>query len=301
MSADLVSGVAVPAWPAPADVVALAKPRIMMMALLTAAGGMSLAPVASSPAVWLALMIGTGLIVGAANTLNMYLERDIDCLMARTRNRPLPARRMEPSFALAFGIAQALVAVPLLTFALDPLTGLLGVVALISYVMLYTPLKQRSTVATWIGSVPGAMPALMGWTAATGQLDLGGLSVFALLFIWQVPHFHAIALFRRGEYERAGLKTVPGTRGNLAARREIALYSVVQLAISVTPWLLGIAGWPYLIVAVLAGVAYTGFAVYGLRGFATTANEARWAKRLFLASIAYLPAVFLTMVVNGQL
>jgi protoheme IX farnesyltransferase len=300
-SAGGVVAAALPAWPAPADVVALVKPRIMTMALLTAAGGMSLAPVTATPAVWLALMIGTGLIVGAANTLNMYLERDIDCLMARTRNRPLPARRMDPSFALGFGVAQAVVSVPLLTFALDPLTGLLGVVALLSYVMLYTPLKQRSTVSTWIGAVPGAMPALMGWTAATGRLDLGGLSVFALLFIWQIPHFHAIALFRQREYDRAGLKTVPGTRGSLATRREIALYSVVQLAVSVTPWALGIAGWPYAIVALAAGAAYTALALRGLAGFTTPSIEARWARRLFLASIVYLPAVFVTMVLNGQL
>ena len=299
MTAAATAGAAT-GWPALADVAALAKPRIMTMALLTAAGGMSLAPGAPSSAVWLALMLGTGLIVGAANTLNMYLERDIDCLMVRTRNRPLPARRMDPGFALAFGVAQAFVSVPLLTFALDPLTGLLGVVALLSYVMLYTPLKQRSTIATWIGAVPGAMPALMGWTAATGRLEPGGLAVFGLLFIWQIPHFHAIALFRQREYDRAGLKTVPGTRGSAAARREIARYAVVQLVVSAAPWALGIAGLPYAIVAGVAGVAYTLLALRGLRGFSSSAAEARWARKLFLASIVYLPAVFLVMVINGQ-
>jgi heme o synthase len=282
-----------------ADVVALTKPRIMAMALLTAAGGLSLAPGAPAPSVWLALMIGTGLIVGAANTLNMYLERDIDCLMARTRNRPLPARRMDPTFALGFGIAQSFASVPLLTFALNPLTGLLGVVALLSYVMLYTPLKQKSTIATWIGAVPGAMPALMGWTAATGRLEAGGLAVFAVLFFWQIPHFHAIAMFRQGEYDRAGLKTLPGTRGSAVTRREIAIYLAVQVAVSATLVPLGVAGIPYLVTALVLGAAYL---AYGLRGLVSrpAADEARWAKKLFLYSILYLPLLFVVMVLNGQ-
>lgn len=280
-----------------ADLFALVKPNIVIFALLTVAGGMSLAPGTATPLEWLNVLAGTALIVGAANTLNMYLERDIDCLMARTKARPLPARRMDPQLALYFGLAQAFVSVPLLTFALNPLTGLLGVVALLSYVMLYTPLKQRTTLATLIGAVPGAMPPLMGWTAATGSIDIAGLAVFGLLFLWQIPHFHAIALFRHKEYARAGLKTLPGVRGEVSTRRTIVVYTVAQVAVSLSIYFLGVAGIWYLVTAALCGGA---FFVYSLRGLRADAGP-RWARNLFLASIAYLPIVFIALFANGQL
>lgn len=279
-----------------ADLVALAKPRIMAMSLLTAAGGMSLAPGTPGALTWLALLAGTGLIVGAANTLNMYLERDIDCMMSRTKERPLPAGRLDPQVALNLGVVQALAAVPVLTFALNALTGTLAVVALLSYVMLYTPLKQRTTAATVVGAVPGAMPALMGWTAATGTIDAGGLAVFGLLFLWQMPHFYAIALFRHKEYARAGLKTLAGERGAQLTAQHIVLWLVPQVVISVAPYFLGIAGLPYLVVAVASGAAYLAYGLAGLR-----APTPRWARRFFLASIAYLPLLFLVLVANGQL
>jgi protoheme IX farnesyltransferase len=286
-----------------ADLVELVKPRIMMMALLTAAGGLSLAPGVPDLSLWLTLMLGTGLLVGAANTLNMYLERDVDCLMARTHNRPLPQRRMLAEVALVSGVVQAALAVPLLTFGIHgarpfagPLTGLLGVIALISYVLVYTPLKQRTWLATWVGALPGAMPALMGWTAATGRIELGGLAVFGLLFIWQIPHFHAIALFRYREYARAGLKTLPGEHGERAAHREIAIYSVVQVAVSLAPWALGVAGGVYAVIAAAMGALFLGAVAIGL------ARDAgpRWAKRLFLLSIVYLPVVFTALVLDGR-
>ncbi len=277
-----------------ADVVALVKPRIMLMALLTAAGGAALAGTPSAGH-WLALLVGTGLIVGSANTLNMYLERDIDCLMARTKGRPLPGRRMDPNFALAFGVAQALASVPILTFALNPLTGFLGVFALISYVNVYTPLKQRTTLATLIGAVPGAMPPLMGWTAVTGSLDAGGLAVFALLFFWQIPHFHAIALFRQKDYDRAGLVTLPSRRGSRGTRLTMVAYLALQLGASVAVYATGVAGAAYLAVAVGLGAVYL---VHGLAGLRDDAGP-RWARGFFLHSIAHLPLVFLALILNG--
>lgn len=287
--------------PSMADAVALMKPTIMTMALLTAAGGMSLAPGVPQVGAWIALMIGTALIVGAANTLNMYLERDIDCLMARTKNRPLAAGRMDPGFALGLGVAQALVSVPILTFAINPLTGMLGVVALLCYVMLYTPLKQRTTLSTLIGSLPGAMPALMGWTTMTGAVDGRGLAVFGVLFLWQVPHFHAIALFRQKDYARAGLKTMPGERGEAATRWRIAVYLALQVALSLLLYPLGVAGVAYLVVAAAVGAAYLGYGLLGLRPGADPRQGPRWARRLFLASIIYLPILFTAMVVDGRL
>ncbi len=277
------------------DMVALVKPRIMTMALLTAAGGMSLAPGTPDTRTSLLLMLGCALIVGAANTMNMYLERDIDCLMARTMTRPLPQKRLAPSAALAFGVALGAAAAPVLLLV-GWLTALLGAIAFVSYVFLYTPLKQRTHWALWVGSVPGAMPALMGWTAATGRLDLGGLAVFAILFIWQVPHFHAIALFRKKEYQRAGLKTLPGTHGDAVARRAIALWLVVQVAVSIALTPLGVTGTWYLATAIALGAMVLGQALVGVRG-----GDARWAKRVFVLSIVYLPVLFTVMVLDGRM
>jgi heme o synthase len=296
--ADAVALPRVPASPvrsaAARDLVALVKPRILLFALMTALAGLALAPGAALAAPWIALSFGTALIVGAANTLNMYLEREVDCRMARTRTRPLPAGRMEPRVALRFGLVQAVVAVPLLSFGVNPLTGLLGAIAFLSYVCLYTPLKQRTTVATLIGSVPGAMPPLLGWTAATGALDAGGLALFGVLFLWQIPHFHAIALFRRKDYDRAGLKILPTTRGVSTTRQAIVFYLAIQVQLTLLLTPLGVAGRWYLLAAALLGGAY--FA-YGASGLA--AGGPRWARNLFLLSVLYLPLLMAALVLDG--
>jgi len=274
------------------DLVALVKPRIMVMALLTAAGAMSLAPAHVSLGHALLLLAGTALIVGSANTLNMWLERDVDCLMSRTKQRPLPQHRLQPVTALAFGAVQGAIALPVLALV-GLVPAALGLLALILYVGAYTPMKQRSHWATWVGAIPGAMPALIGWTAATGRIDLPGLAVFGVLFFWQIPHTHAIAISRQREYDAAGLKTLPGSHGVPAARRAIAAFLVVQVAISVAPWLLGVAGLPYLVVAAVLGA---GVLAQGFTGDGSPA----WARRVFLASIVYLPILFATMVASGQ-
>lgn len=276
------------------DLVALVKPRIMVMALLTAAGAMSLAPGTASPSVALWLLAGTALIVGSANTLNMYLERDIDCLMARTRNRPLPQGRLDARTALVFGAVQGAIALPVLA-TVNVVTAALGLLALILYVGVYTPMKQRSHWAVWVGGVPGAMPALMGWTAATGRVEVAGLAVFGVLFFWQVPHFHAIALYRQREYDAAGLKTLPGARGEGAAKVEIVLYLLVQVAVSLVVVPLGVAGVPYLVTAGVLGAFVLAQAIAGVR-----AGGARWARNVFLASIVYLPVLFAVMVLDGR-
>ncbi len=277
-----------------ADLVALVKPNIMVMALLTAAGATSLAPGTADVFTTLLLLAGTALIVGSANTLNMYLERDTDCLMTRTKQRPLPTGRLQAETALWFGAIQGAIALPVLA-AVNLVTAALGLLALILYVGVYTPMKQRSHWAVWVGGVPGAMPALMGWTAATGRIELAGLAVFGVLFFWQVPHFHAIAMYRQREYHAAGLKTLPGSRGDTAARREIAGYLVVQVAISLVLVPLGVAGIPYLVTASVLGafVLVQGFA--GMRS-----GDTKWARAVFLASIVYLPVLFAVMVLDGR-
>lgn len=280
-----------------ANLVALVKPRIMVMALLTAAGAMSLAPGVPEVSVALWLLAGTGLIVGSANSLNMYLERDIDCLMARTKDRPLPTGRLAPSTALIFGLLLGAASLPALAMV-NLLTMALGLLALVAYVLVYTPLKQRTHWATWVGALPGALPVLMGWTAATGRIDLGGALVFSVLFFWQIPHTHAIGMYRQREYSRAGLKTLAGERGDGAARTEIAIYLPVQVAVSLLLVPLGVAGVPYLIVAAALGALVLGQAYPALlRGRA----DARWARRLFLASLVYMPVLFATMVLDGRM
>ena len=279
---------------APSDLVALAKPGILIFSLMTTAGAMSLAPGVVSPSTWIPLFLGTAMIVASANSLNMYLEREIDCHMARTRTRPLPAGRMDPNVALVYGLALVAIAVPVLTFGVNALTGLCGVVAFISYVMLYTPMKQRTTIATIVGSLPGAMPALMGWTAVTGRLDAGGLVIFGVLFFWQIPHFHAISLFRSKEYARAGLKILPVESGVEVTRLAIVLYTAIQVQLSLMLYPLGVAGLWYTATAALLGGSYFIYAVMGLRS-----GGPKWARRLFLFSIVYLPLLFTVMVFDG--
>jgi protoheme IX farnesyltransferase len=275
------------------DLVALVKPRIMVMALLTCAGAMSLAPGEVPPGRALWLILGTALIVGSANTLNMWLERDIDCLMSRTRNRPLPQHRLAARSALVFGAVQGALSLPALAMV-NLVTAALGLVALLMYVGVYTPMKPRSHWATWIGAIPGALPALMGWTAATGRIELAGLAVFAVLFFWQIPHFHAIALYRQRDYDVAGLKTLPGTHGVAAARHHIVFYLVVQVAVSLLLVPLGVTGLPYLVTAALLGAAVLVQGVSGLRS-----GTGKWARSVFLASIIYLPVLFAVMVLDG--
>ena len=234
-------------------------------------------------------LIGTVLIVAAANVLNMYLERDSDALMTRTMNRPLPAQRMDPASALKLGVALAIVSVPLLTFGVGALPGLLASIALVSYVLLYTPLKRQTAAALLVGALPGAIPPLIGWTAATERLELPGVLLFAVMFLWQVPHFLAITLFRKDEYARAGLVVQPNEPGGeRAARMNIVRYTVALVAVSLLFVPIGAAHSLYLATALIAGF---GFLAYGMLGLRRDAGVA-WARKLFLFSLIYLPVVF---------
>ena len=274
---------------AASDLVALAKPRITALVVFTTAIGLWLAPHGLRPLTVALTLVGTVLIVAAANVLNMYLERDSDALMARTMNRPLPAHRMEPDVALKFGIVLAAVSVPLLTFAVGALPGLLASIALVSYVLLYTPMKRQTATALLIGGLPGAIPPLIGWTAATERLDLPGVLLFAVMFLWQVPHFLAITLFRKEEYARAGLVVQPNEPGGeREARANIVRYTVALVAVSLLFVPIGIARGAYLASALLLGGVFLGYAVAGLR----QAAGRRWARNLFLLSLIYLPLLF---------
>jgi heme o synthase len=275
-----------------ADLIALGKPRITFMVLLTTLGGFFFAPNAHATPTLAYLLAGMTLVVAGANALNMYLERDVDALMERTRNRPLPCGRLQPEVALAFGLASSAVAVPLLSFGVNPLTGFLGALSLILYVLVYTPLKRRSTSALLVGAVPGAMPPLMGWTAATAALGPPGIALFLILFVWQLPHFIAISLHRADEYRAAGLKIVPVERGVAGAKQRIALYSALLLAVSLQVVRVGVGGPLYLAAALALGGGLVTLSLYGLQREAGR----RWARWYFFYTLVYLPGLFAALV-----
>jgi protoheme IX farnesyltransferase len=281
---------------AAADLVALAKPRVTALVITTTAGGLWLAPVKADVVTAGLAMLGTVLIVAGANALNMYIERDIDGRMDRTKDRPLPAGRLAPRVALWFGVAVSAVAVPILAIGVNLTTALLAVLAHLSYVLAYTPLKQRSPAALLVGAVPGAMPPLLGWTAATGSVGWGGLVLFGILFFWQVPHFLAISIFRKDDYARAGLKVLPNTAGLRATKHGIVRYLLALVAVSLLLVPLGVERQGYLAWAGILGAVFFGWGCYGLRD----AAGARWARSLFAVSIVYLVLLFCALVVEGQ-
>jgi protoheme IX farnesyltransferase len=260
------------------DLVALAKPRITALVLITTVGGYWLAPVKAGPLVATLTTIGTILIVAGANALNMYIERNIDGRMERTKDRPLPAGRMAPRVALWFGVALSVAAVPILAFGANATTALLAVLANLSYVLAYTPLKQRSH-----------------WTAATGTIGAGGLVLFGIMFLWQVPHFHAISIFRREEYARAGLQVMPNTLGLRATKHSIARYLFALLAVSLLLVPLGVERPGYTAWAASLGTVFLGWGCWGLREDA----GARWARSLFGISILYLMLLFCALMVGA--
>jgi heme o synthase len=268
------------------DLVALTKPRITALVLLTGAAGLRLSTVHVKASTLFLSLMGTALLVGAANALNMWWERDVDALMVRTRNRPLPSGRMSSEVALAFGLGLAVVSLPML-FAVNVVTGLLGLVALLSYVVVYTPLKRHTHLALLVGAVPGAIPPLLGWSAATGTVAPGGILLFGVLFLWQVPHFAAIAIFRSEDYARAGLQVVTVQHGERTACRMIGVYAILLVAASLLFLPLGLAGQRYTAIAAVLGGAFLALAGRGLAPGGTR-DVRRWAKRVFAASIPYL-------------
>jgi protoheme IX farnesyltransferase len=269
------------------DLLLLAKPRLSGLVVLTTAGGLVLAPGSIGPLRAIVAILGTAAVVGAANALNCFLEREVDARMRRTRDRPLPAGRVEPFVALALGVAVPAFALPLLALAANPLTALLAFVALAVYVGVYTPMKKRSTLALFVGAIPGAIPPLMGWTAVTGRLDAGGLALFALLFAWQLPHFLAISIYLAEDYARGGLKVFSLVHGEPSTRRWAAASTLVLLAASLALVPLGLAGAAYAAIAALGGGA---LAAYAFSGVGRTGGA--WARNLFLGTLVHLTALF---------
>jgi len=268
------------------DVVLLSKPRLSTLVMITCAGGMWLAPGDIAPARAILAVLATAAVVGAANALNCFMERDLDARMRRTRDRPLPAGRLDPLVAVGLGLAAPAFAVPVLALAAGRLTAALAVVALLSYVLVYTPMKRRTPLALFVGAVPGAIPPAMGWTAVTGRFDLGALALFALLFAWQLPHFLAVSLYLEDDYARAGLPVYARVHGDPATRRAILLSTALLVAVSFVPIAAGVVRPAYALAAAPLGAALLGYAALGLRG------QVRWARGFFLSTLVYLTALF---------
>jgi protoheme IX farnesyltransferase len=271
----------------------LTKPRITFLIVLTAAAGFCLASRQGIDYLALATsMFGIALLSSGIATLNQYLERDLDSLMRRTADRPLPSGKLTPGEALWFGVTLTAGAEVYLAAFVNPLTALLGLTVIAGYLFGYTPLKTRSTLSTLVGAFPGAVPPLIGWTAARGDLGVEPWVLFAILFLWQFPHFLAIAWMYREDYSRAGILMLPVVEpdGRVTAQ-QIIVYTLMLLPVSLLPTVLGLSGKLYLFGAIILGLLFLYSSVR-----AAFSKSRQQARRLLLASVVYLPLLFILMV-----
>ncbi len=278
-----------------ADFVALTKPRITLLVLVTTAVGYALGVgPAFHAAGFVALLVGTALVSGGASALNQWAERDADARMARTRSRPLPSGRLLPGDALAFGLAISALGLVVLAAAVNRMTALLAAGSLASYVLVYTPLKRVTSLCTLVGAVPGAIPPMMGWAAARGTLGREAWALFAILFLWQLPHFLSIAWIYREDYARAGFPMLPVTdpRGESTARQTVA-YAAALVPVTLLAGAFASAGQSYLWSALGLGALFVGCSIV----FAVKRSIAA-ARRVFFVSVLYLPAVLGLMVLD---
>ncbi len=275
----------------------LTKPRITSLIVLTALAGFCVASKAPlNYLLFLHTAIGIGLLSSGIATLNQYLERKTDGLMRRTESRPLPSHRLTPTQAAIFGVVLSSIATLYLLVFVNGLTALLGLATLGSYLFIYTPMKTRSWLCTAIGAFPGAMPPLIGWTAARGRVGIEAFILFAILFLWQFPHFLSIAWLYQEDYERAGIQMLPVVEPDgKSTGRQIVIYTLALLPASLLPTVVGISGGIYFVGALALSLV---FAVVSIRA---AVRKSKWeARRLLLASIVYLPMLFVLMVVNSK-
>jgi len=283
----------------------LVKARVTTLVVVTAACGFYLAArKAGIPSLsWqmLAALIGVGLVSGGTAALNEVMERDVDARMHRTARRPLPSRRMSMTHGTIVGLLLTLGGSLYLGLTTNWLTGALALLTATVYLAIYTPLKQISPVCTTIGAFPGAMPGVLGWTAARGRLDLEALVLFAIVFFWQFPHFFAIAWMYREDYARGGVRMMPVVEndGRRTSRR-ILFYSIALIPVSLLPFFVGMSGIAYAASAVILGLAllYFGLRLTQSRLQPSPAVSQRLARQLLQASVIYLPILFALMMLN---
>jgi protoheme IX farnesyltransferase len=277
------------------DFYELIKPRMNLLILGTTTVGFSLA--ARTTDDWKRLpnaLVGTALCAASAAILNQLIEKQYDARMERTANRPLPTGRISERHALILGIAAGALGGCYLLLLVNWLTALLGTATLASYVLVYTPLKRLTTLNTIVGAIPGAVPPMMGWTAVTGSLAIPALALFGILFVWQIPHFLAIATLYREDYRRGGFKMLPVDDPDLQRTgRQILLYSAAMFPVSLLPVMAGVAGRVYTVSAVVLGVMFFAFAL----SCANRRTRAE-ARKLFFASIIYLPVLLAILMMD---
>ena len=279
----------------------LTKPRIGMMVVVTASIGYFLGASYIGHMydlhLFLLSMLGTALAGSGASVLNQYLERDVDAKMDRTKNRPLPSGVMAPSVALYYGVALALGGCFLLLFTVNILAAFLALQSTFLYVLVYTPMKRLSWWNTSVGAIPGAMPPLIGWAAATGSLNAGAWILFAVLYIWQHPHFYAIAWMYKEDYARGGMKMLPVVKPD--GRNmffQVIFFAIVMVPVSLLPKVVGMSGWFYFVGALVIGV---GFLVYCIV-FTHERND-QAARKVMYASIIYLPLWLIIIAIDASL
>ena len=247
-------------------------------------------------------LLGVGLVAGGTAALNEVMESDVDRHMRRTAGRPLPTGRMSTRRALVSGVAMALGGALYLSLALNPLTGLLSVATAVVYLGAYTPLKKIHPICTFVGAFPGAMPGVLGWTAARGRLEWGALAMFAIVFFWQFPHFFSIAWLYREDYAAGKIRMLPVVEvDGRSTARQIIFYSVALIPVTLVPTFLGMAGTFYAACAVLLGLAmlYFGVRLAHLKAPMTAAISKQRARQLLQATVLYLPILFLAMMLNS--
>jgi protoheme IX farnesyltransferase len=276
------------------DYLELTKARIVMLVLITTGSGYLAAGLPVDAITLLHTLIGTALVAGGTNALNQYLEREHDRLMKRTRTRPLPEGRIAPRSALVFAASSALVGTLYLGLLVNWLTAFLGAFTLVSYAFLYTPMKRTSTFCTIVGAVPGAIPPMMGWAAATGSLGVGAWIIFGILFLWQMPHFMAISWIYREDYGRAGfvMLAVQDPRGDATARQAV-IWCMTLLTVSLLPFYAGMTGIVYFTLALISGLFFLAAALNFFRH-----RDNRRARRLFMTSNLYLVTIMTLLVIS---
>ncbi len=274
---------------------ALTKPRLNLLVLFTTLAGVYIATPHGVDLVLLAhTLIGTALVAGGAAALNQAWERDTDGQMHRTRMRPLPGGRLRMGESVAFGLVLSAVGLAELALAVNLAATITAALTLLSYVVLYTPMKRWSSLSTIVGAIPGALPPVIGWAAATGSVNGQALVLFGIMFMWQVPHFLAIAWLYREDYARAGLPLLPVIQPDgRSTGRQALLYAVALVLVSLLPAMTGLAGLPYVIVALVSGTALIGQSVVFARDLSKDS-----ARRLFFATIIYLPVLLGALVAN---
>jgi protoheme IX farnesyltransferase len=290
VSAEILSQPAEKSWSAVFS--DLVKARLTTLVLLTTAVGFYIGEQgAVNWFLFINTLAATGLVAGGAAALNQLLEREYDAKMRRTMDRPLPSGRMQPTTVAILGGVMSVVGLAYLALAVNLLTSVLGAITLVSYLFIYTPLKRVTWLNTAIGAIPGALPPLMGWTAARNDLTGGGWALFAILAFWQIPHFFAIAWMYREEYAKAGFVMLPNVElGDQRTAQQTVSHTLALLIVSLCPFLFKLAGPVYLVGAILLGGAFLLFAIQ----FSRQLTLSR-AKRLFLASILYLPLLLAAM------